>query len=254
VDGGYIASRIEAKNRIDDNDRKHGKAYGRIESRPVSPTVQGTWVIASVTYSVTDKTRLVGSLNISDCVQVHYRTDDSGLRTARKIKFDERCRVDAGRPINKAHGFVTRMPANGFVGTWEIGGVLYEAGAMTVFSETNGTLAVGAYVEIEFSVFKGVKLARSINTQVPPDAGEVDDSGKLTVNGAGLGPEATQVWTINGQAYQIVDATLLDDALGALTTGQTVRVNAYVNGSGQRVATLVAAEGAVRVYVPMIQR
>jgi hypothetical protein len=254
VDGGYLAIRIEGKNRVDDDDRKHGKAYGRIESRPVSPTVQGNWVIASITYSVTNSTRLFGSLNISDCVQVHYRTDDSGLRTARKIKFDERCRVDAGHPVNKAHGFVTRMPANGFVGTWEIGGVLYEAAASTRFSETHGALAVGAYVEVEFSIFRGVKTAREISTQVPPDTGAIDDKGKLTVNGAGLGPEATPTWTINGQTYLIVDATLLDDTLGALSNGQTVRVNAYVNGAGQRVATLVAAEGASKVYLPVMYR
>jgi hypothetical protein len=254
VDGGYLAIRIEGKSRVDDDDRKHGKAYGRIESRPVSPTVQGTWVIASVTYSVTNSTRLFGSLNISDCVQVHYRTDDDGLRIARKIKFDERCRVDAGRPVNKAHGFVTRMPAEGFVGTWEIGGVLYEAAASTRFSETHGALAVGAYVEVEFSVFRGVKSAREISTQVPPDTGAIDDKGKLTVNGAGLGPEATPTWTINGQTYLIVDATLLDDTLGALSNDQTVRVNAYVNGAGQRVATLVAAEGVSKVYVPVAYR
>ena len=254
VEGGYLAVRIEGKNRVDREDRRGAKAYGRIDSRPLSPTVQGTWVVASVTYSVTNTTRLFGSLNISDCVQVHYRTDDSGLRVARKIKFDERCRVDTGRPINKAHGFVTRLPADGFVGTWEIGGVLYEASATTQFSETNGTLAIGAYVEVEFSVIKGVKTAREISTQVPPDAGEVDDKGKLSISGPGLSADATQVWTINGQAYQIVDATLLDDALGALSNGQTVRVNAYVNASGQRIATLVAAEGAAKVYLPITYR
>ena len=254
VDGGLLAASIEGKNRIDQEDRRGGKAYGRIDSRPLSPTVQGTWVIASVTYSVTNTTRLFGSLNISDCVQVHYQTDAGGLRVARKIKQDERCRVDAGKPINKAHGFVTRLPANGFVGTWEIGGVLYEASATTQFSETHGALAIGAYVEIEFNVSNGVKLAREISTQVPPEAGELDDKGKLSLGGAGLSADATQTWTINGKTYQILDATLLEDVLGSLSNGQTVRVNAYVNAQGQRVATLVAAEGAAKEYLPITYR
>ena len=254
LEGGFIAARIEGKQQVDERERHEGKAYGRIDSRPLSPTVQGTWVVASVTYSVTNNTRLYGSLNVSDCVQIHYRVDDGGLRIATKIKQDERCRVEAGKPINKAHGFVTMMPANGFVGTWKIGGVLYEASATTQFSETNGALVVGAFVEVEYSLVNGVRIAREISTHVAPEAGEVNDAGKLLVSAPGSSPEATQIWSVNGKTYQIVDATLLDDLFGALSNGQNVTVNAYVDGSGQRVATKVSSSAKATVFVPVVFR
>ena len=71
-DSARIATRIQGKHEVSDDDRALAKAYGRIDSRPVSPTVQGTWVIASTTYSVTSDTRVTGDVasgaNARSCI------------------------------------------------------------------------------------------------------------------------------------------------------------------------------------------
>ncbi len=255
ADGALIATRIEGKRGATD-DKAKAKAYGILQSRPASPTVLGTWVVASVTYSVTSTTRLRGPLQIGDCVEVQYVTDASGARLARKMATEsgDDC-LEAGRPTHKAYGFVQQMPPNGLVGTWLIGGVSYDAAAGTRFEQERGALRVGAYVEVHYDVADGVNVARKIETHVPPQAGALNASGALSF-GAGRQPAATapQTWLIGGQAYTVWGATLVDDAAGALTAGRQVAVNAYLDSAtGARVATKITVLGAWSVYLPLIQ-
>jgi hypothetical protein len=255
ADGTLIATRIEGKHGAT-GEKARGKAYGILQSRPASPTVLGTWVVASATYSVTAATRLRGPLQIGDCVEVHYATDASGARLARKIKTEsgDDCMQD-GRPARKAYGFVQQMPPSGFVGTWLIGGASYDALASTRFEQKRGALRVGAYVEVHYDIVGGVNVARKIETHVPPQAGAINAAGTLSfAAGRQPGSVAPQVWLIDGQAYTVWGATQVDEAAGALVDGARVAVNAYLDAAtGNRVATRVAVLGAWNAYLPMIQ-
>lgn len=258
TDGSLVATKIEAKRGSTD-EKKNGKAHGILTSRPPTPTVVGTWVVASVTYSVMTDTRLVGPLNIGDCVVVHYRVDSAGNRLARKLKTESliRCARADGEIISKTYGFVEQMPSGSFIGTWVIGGITYDARVGTKFEEKRGALAVGAYVEVYYFVQNGVNVALKIETHCPPQAGEINAIGALSFASGAQSAELAndETWLIGGQPYVVLDATMLYDAAGELSAGRRVLVNAYTDSAtGAKVATYIVALGDKNVYVPAVAR
>jgi hypothetical protein len=258
-DGSLLATKIEGKQSASGENRRLGKAFGILQLRPPAPAVVGTWEIASVTYAVSTTTKLEGSLNVGDCVQVHYRTDAIGARQARKIdtKSPVRCAALTGEVVSKTYGFVEQMPAGGFVGSWVIGGVTFDANTSTRFEQERGALATGAFVEVSYTVRNGVNVALKIEMHVPPNAGAINAIGTLDLSAAAQGGDAAQAetWMIGGQTYTIVDATLLNDAGGAFADGRKVYVNAYVDPTtGAKVATQITALGDKSVYLPVTLR
>jgi hypothetical protein len=259
-DDSLVATKIEGKQSTSRGRWRVGKAFGILQDRPTAPTVVGPWVIASVTYSVSTTTKLEGSLNIGDCVQVHYRADaTTGDRLARKIdtKSPVRCASLTGEVVSKTYGFVDQMPVGGYIGTWVIGGVSFDANTSTLFEEEHGVLAAGSFVEVYFVVRNGVNVALKMETRVPPNAGSLGVVGTLSVPEGASSPDATgaETWYVDGQAYSVVDPTLLDDAAGALSTGRKVAVNAYIDAStGARIATQITALGDKSVNLPVVSR
>jgi len=254
--GDLIAKAVQAKRPVQPH-RREGKAYGILQSRPISPEIAGTWTVASVTYEVSTTTRLTGSLEVGNCVEVNYRVDSSGQRFARKIKGESasECTGDVGEVVSKTYGFVTTMPVSGFVGTWVIGGVTYEGRVSSRFEQERGALAEGAFVEVRYVVEDGINVIVKLETHVPPAAGDINDTGVITVP-AGLRPQVTgDTLVINGNTYTVIGATLVNDTLGSISTGAKVAVNAYTDATtGQRVATQVIALGASSVYLPTALR
>ena len=258
TDGSLVAKSVEAKRPVHDR-RAEGKAYGILQTRPISPEITGTWTVASVTYEVSTTTRLTGSLEVGNCVEVHYFTNLVGQRVARKIKGESstECKGTLGEVVSKTYGFVSTMPMSGFVGTWVIGGVTYEAGLNSRFEQERGVLAEGAFVEVHYMVVEGVNVIIKLETHVPPAAGEIDDSG--VVSGSTEAARSPLVsgstLVINGKTYTVIGATLINDQLGAISNGAKVSVNAYTDTTtGQRVATQVTALGAVSIYMPIAGR
>ncbi len=250
--GELIATKIEGK-RNSGSRRREGRMIGILQDRPISPTVIGSWIVNSTTFSVTASTRLTGSLEIGNCVLVRYSTE-AGQRIASKIRGSETtvC-APAGSVISKTYGFVDSMPASGFIGTWVIGGTPYEMSASTEFEEEHGAFAAGAFVKVEFRVVNGVNVAREVETEVPPQGGDTDVTGVVATGLRAASADAPATITVGGQTFVINEATLIIDDLGALVAGAKVSVNAYTNAAGEKVATSVAVLGG-NTHLPLIRR
>ncbi|MDQ7030421.1 MAG: DUF5666 domain-containing protein [Ardenticatenia bacterium] len=240
-DGTLIALQVEGKHAVDDDDQALAQAYGRIEAFPA--TLVGTWTIGGVQYEANAFTAFEqddGPFAVGACAKVRY-FDRNGARVAAKIETqsDDDCQADNGATVSRLYGFVEDMPPQGFVGTWTIGGTLFEVTAATQLEEEHGLLVVGAFVEVKYIQRNGVNMALSIETHVPPEAGEHTRIGYLRQNGT--------TWTVNDTTFVITDATILDDSMAPLRDGQAVVINGYqpAGGGGFRTAaahatTLVA--------------
>jgi hypothetical protein len=261
-DGSLVAISIKVKQSEQDEKSRQGagKAHGFINTLPTSGTV-GLWVIGSTPYTVTITTRIDKTYKpkVGDCVEVYFQADTAGARTALKISSettDNTCTNNL-----RVYGTVTSMPATGYLGNWIVAGTVYSATATTVFTETNGPLAVGAFVQVTYvkSPTDGTLLATQIRTIVPPGAGDTNHTGKvgtftpapksLAVTAAAATPVT---WTIGGTTYQVTADTLLNDSLTTIQSGTTVTVNAYTNTSGQLVATQVTAVSVT--FLPLVER
>ena len=253
--GALVATKIEAKRNSQIRGRE-GKSYGILQDRPISPTVLGTWTIASTTYAVTSTTRLTGSLDVGNCAVVHFRSLN-GQRTARKIRglATTECTF-AGRVVSETYGTVEQMPTQGFIGTWMIGGKAYEMRATTRFKQEHGALATGAFVEVKFRTENGVNIALEVESEVPPMAGETNSTGRVSQSSPADAAiarvdAAQETITVDGVQYVITRATMVDDGAGALGAGSRVAINSYTDATGQRVATSVVVL-ASSIYAPVV--
>lgn len=68
-------------------------------------------------------------------------------------------------PERKLYGFVESMPEDGFIGTWVVNGMSFEATDSTEFREEHGPLQVGAYVMVHYYTSDGVNYATRIETK-----------------------------------------------------------------------------------------
>lgn len=64
------------------------------------------------------------------------------------------------------YGNVEKMPENGFVGEWVVGGRTVTATNDTKIKEKHGKLQIGAYVEVEGRQKDGKFIASEIETKV----------------------------------------------------------------------------------------
>ncbi len=265
TDGTLLAQRIKLE-RVFDHDRNGGKSYGLIETRPTSPTIEGEWTIAGATYTAISTTRTSGALNIGDCGEVFFSIDDAGANIARRIKpaSSEHCVIDpiSGLPVQRAYGFVTDAPASGYIGTWSVGGSSYEADASTLFSDTNGALTTGAFVEVRYTISDNVRSALQIETELPPNGGNESRYGKLRVV---KNPDGSESYFLNGDPIELVDATLLDETQGAIEDGANVYVNSEATPlphtaarstvAMKRTVTRIQTMTSIpRAYAPMMQK
>jgi hypothetical protein len=74
----------------------------------------------------------------------------------------------------RLRGLVEQMPAGGRIGDWVIGGQTVVATAQTEFDETEGAIAVGVCVKVEF-VSQGSNVAREIDSEPAGDCNGGDD-------------------------------------------------------------------------------
>ncbi len=231
-----------------------GNAYGAIDTFPANLT--GDWVIGGLTYTADASTRFEqehGQFAQGAWVKVKYHQDANGNRIADKIET-ENGQAGGGQEQFKLVGFVESMPTTGFMGDWSVGGETFVADNRTQFGEEHGLLAVGAYVELKYTLVNGVKTLHEIHTEVPPGAGDVNDVGEIEDMGGPAAADASAVatWRIDGQNYVINDATRLNDGATPLAVGSTVVVNSYTAADGSVVATSVTGiEISHRVFLPL---
>ncbi|NTU82426.1 MAG: hypothetical protein HGA45_24145 [Chloroflexales bacterium] len=259
-DGTLIAIKIEGKGTPGDGDdsreRGRGKAYGKIESLPVAGPAAGSWTIAGQVYTVSADTSLRdggSAFAVGDCVEVYFYTVPDSNRLAVKIeravgtgctpRYDE---------IGRDYGFVEAMPTSGYIGTWTIAGTTYKVVDRTEFeyAASVGLPVVGSYVEVKYVVVGGEKLAREITIRVPPGMGDDTYIGRLDDSPSSLA--ATGTWKVAGIAFQVTDATVIQDGATNVADGALVKVNGYRDAQGNLVATEVTAVTAL--YTPLISR
>ncbi|MCC6170156.1 MAG: hypothetical protein IT329_23255, partial [Caldilineaceae bacterium] len=223
------ATEIELKYGDDDDDDDdddeygeapgaEGQAYGLLESRPAERN--GEWVIGGIAYVVDDGSELddAAELVVGARVKVEYTVRSDGTRRAHEIEAtgdDGEVDDDAN---SKLVGFVQQMPAVGFMGSWKIAGLEFEAGLGTKFEQEYGAFAVGSYVEVEYRMEGSTRRIYKIETHVPPGAGTDDDLGRIQSIGgqvAAAAPSAS-VWQIDGVGYFVTPATQLLDRGGEL--------------------------------------
>ncbi len=267
ANGVHHATKIETKyswDRPGDDDDFNGiyegyegHAYGVIEAMP-SGGLWGTWRIGGVEYLANQSTRFEqehGPLAVGVLVKVKYYLDANNARVARKIETESNGGVISQPNHYKLYGFVEQMPAGGFNGAWVINGVTFMADTRTRFEESHGVLAVGAYVEVEYTQSGGTNWATKIETHVPPGAGPNHRVGRIESTGTVRGASAagvTAVWRIGGVDYQVTPATDLNDLNAALAPGNTALVNSYTDANGVEVATRITGVNFTHaVYLPV---
>ncbi|RME86074.1 MAG: hypothetical protein D6775_01050, partial [Caldilineae bacterium] len=236
-----------------------GHAYGRVDAMP-SGGLQGTWTIGGIDYIADAATRFEqehGAFSVGANVKVRYYTNNAGQRVATKIETTSETGGSTDPNHFKLYGFVEQMPSPGFVGQWVVNGVTLTADVTTQFQESHGLLAIGAFVEVEYTQSGGVNHMTKIETHVPPGAGPNDDFGRVESNavaGALRLDASTAVWIIGGKSYLVTPATDLNDLGGALTVGNYALVNSY-SANGQLVATRISGVTlSHQIFLPATSR
>ncbi|MBE2238969.1 MAG: hypothetical protein IAE81_14355 [Caldilineaceae bacterium] len=265
-DGSFLAREIktampdwEDDNEGDDehhgNGHDAGRAFGMIEQLPANGLL-GTWIIAGVEYSVTEKTELNakgGAFAISETVKIEFKVDSNGVRVAQEIKL----KSSQGAPGQEEAtfvGFIDSMPDAGYVGLWVVNGTEFSATMRSKFKEDHGAFTVGAYVKVEYRLVNGERVIHDMETEVPPGAGDDDHIGEVesmddSVMAAGT---ASSTWVIGGRSFVVTPSTRVS---GALAMSDTAWVNSYVAAGGAQVATRIAGVTLDSfVYMPLTRR
>lgn len=265
TDGTLLATEIKSKLGNDDgdddggdghHDGAEGQAYGLIETIPADRI--GQWVISGISYTATATTEFEdehGAFEVGARVRVEYRLDSANGRIAKQIKTtDDNGGVEDGNHA-KLVGFIVAMPATGFVGDWMVGDVALVGTETSKFKEDHGLFAVGAYVEVEYSVVAGKNVIHEMETQVPPGAGDDDHIGEIENETPGLAAVTATTLRVGGRTYVLTPATVTSRAGGPLVAGQTVLVNSYKAADGTQVATLVRSVNLSQtLFMPMAVR
>lgn len=269
LDGLNYATKVEAKYKREDDGEDHngdgshdgaeGMATGKVITVPENRI--GVWVIGGIEYSANSDTEFEeehGELKVDAVVRVRYHKNSTGERIADNIKTLANPGQPSPNEDTHLTGSVELMPTQGLSGTWQIAGVTFETNVNTRFEEENGVLAVGSYVEVEYIVQDGVNLVVELKTQVPPGAGDKDDSGNIEKNDDSLGAadaSAVRTWIISGKSYVITNGTVLNTSTGSLAVGGTAVVNSYTATDGTQVATRIQGVTLNKfVFLPVLSR
>lgn len=271
---GYYAEKIERKDDHDCNSQdgdgngdgdsnNERERYGLIEQMPAGNRV-GEWVIGGVAYLADANTRFEqehGGFATSICVNVEVDTLPSGNTPATLAKIETehsyKCsgNSDNGNDtspdghVAEFYGTVMSMPA-GLIGTWTIGTMDLVADNGTRFEQEHGPLGEGVLVEVKFVTnASGVNQALTIESKYATDHDGHDDDGNGVHDGSdghtygkvGQMPTNGLVgqWTIAGLQYQVDADTRFEEHNGAITVGTNVKVEFYVDSSGNRIVTKI---------------
>ncbi|MEZ4860272.1 MAG: DUF5666 domain-containing protein [Caldilineaceae bacterium] len=249
---------------------------GHIDSMP-SGTLEGSWVVEGVNFianSNTDFRQDKGSFAVGVCVEVEY-AGSSQPYTATKIasKNADDCSVSStptasvtttetpsGTPSvtttvtpnstpspsgseQEAYGRIESMPGSGFVGTWVIAGVTYQAPSNAEFKQRNGPLVVGACAKVHYFTNTSPLTIRELESRSASDCNGASQTPGAT---PGSTPEdETEIygrvesmpsglvgnWVINGVAYNADSSTEFKQEHGSFAMGICVKVHLPTTGS-----------------------
>ena len=232
------------------------KVYAPIETVPASPFI-GAWRIGGVDFAATTATRFEQastSFAAGVCVEASYVLD-AGINRLVAVESKQLARCQIGGVIAlRAYGAVTSFPAS-LIGTWTVGGVIYQAAANTSFEQRFGPFTVGAFVELTYRVESGTRIATRIETHVAPGEGRSQAVGALESRPS----DDTGIWVIGGQSYRGDDAIEIE-LERLLSIAQTapaaspllVTVNSYQASDGTQYATIITI--ARQIFLPSVQK
>lgn len=163
---------------------------------------------------------------------------------------------------NEVYGTIEVMPSGTLTGTWVIDGVDYVATEMTEFEEEQGSFAVGALVELEFTVVNGVNQLEELETHREPGTGSTTRTGLIQTQGTAIvaaNVNANGTWQVGDVAYTVLPITELSEDSGALVIGAMAEVNSYTAANGSEIATRIRSIGsnqtvATMIYLPTVWR
>lgn len=222
-----------------------GELYGLLQSFPAG--FIGTWNIAGMSFVVTTTTELkqeAGPFDVGDTVKVHFTTGADGVNLAREIetKFanDSGGSDDDGNGSfegaeGHAYGVIDAMPG-ARVGVWVISGIGYTTTAATRFEESDGALALGTRVKVEYYLnAAGGRIADKIETT--NDDGEVAAPGHARFFGFVRVMPANGLvggWTVDDANFVAGPTARFKEEHGLLGLGAFVAVEySVVNGVNQ---------------------
>ena len=223
------------------------KAFGTIDALPGGSTV-GTWTIGSLPYVVSTTTVLEdGPFSVGLLVEVHFSVATDRSLNATRIEGKPAVSAD-DQALAFAYGLIEVIPGPGFIGTWQIGGVSYDATASTQFEQDEGTFATGVCAKIRYQSDNGTNMAAKIETEPPGDC--------PTANGVPLNrafgfvdqmPSTGFVgtWVIAGLNYDVSISTQFKEENGVLVSGAYVGMQYTIQGGvkvAQQIETHVPPE------------
>jgi hypothetical protein len=211
----------------------------------------GTWVLAGVSFTATQETRIdedEGPLAVGVCAAAKY-DPTYGAMLVRKLESEdaEDCQTRDGSPRFKLFGVVEMMPAGGYTGTWQVSGVSFSVTPSTTLESRHGDFAIGAYVKVHFTydAASGERTAQELKTHVAPGNGRWHYRGRY---GGWSHDYSGDKIILDGRSYS-ADPDI--DVADGLQVGDMVWFNVYQD-MGEMYVTQVSQDQST--YLPMIQR
>lgn len=223
--------------------------FARVNQFPSAAPPVGLWVIGGAEYSATQATKFGqehGPFAVDACVKALYQVV-SGTNILHQVqtKDDHKCAID-GADVFRSFGVVESFP-DGWIGQWQIGGISYTANISTELEQEHGFFAVGAFVEVKYTVSGAERIALSIETHVAPNHGMVNVFGVLQAHDSS---DDWSSWRVNGVTYQSDLAIQVDTSGRAPVIGEPVVLNTYRDSNG--VAFVTSARQPYRAFMPIV--
>jgi hypothetical protein len=236
-----------------------GLIYGEIDDLPDNASLLGEWEIEDLDFEATEDTVFADPLDSfaeDVCVRAWFTVAPGGERTLTEVQQIAAAFCDDDDDdIGDVYGVIDALP-DGFptnrTGTWIISGIPYTVTVDTELEQEYGIFAVGAFVEVEYTLVNGERVATEIETHVAPGKGRSSAAGILEQRpDSDLG-----TWRIDGTEYvsdPAIDVDLDDDDRSALAAvGSPVSVTYYTAPDGTRLATSVRSSSSL--FLPLIRR
>jgi hypothetical protein len=211
------------------------KVYALIEAIP--PGNIGVWRIGGQSYTSTSSTLLRqehGSFAVGVCAEVEF-ISASGSNTARSIATQEPYNCSNGTFLSRAVGTIGAFPA-GLVGTWQIGGVAYEATSSTSFQQRS-PFAVGSCVKVAYFVLNGVNIAQEIESEGADDCAGAPSPAPIDLRKLYAPIETLPAspfvgaWRIGGVDFSATAATRFEQTSVPFAVGACVEAKYMVDGN-----------------------
>ncbi len=238
-----------------------GLLYGEIDDLPDNASLLGTWEIDDLDVEATEGTIFADPLNMfaeDVCVRAWFTVLPGGERTLTKVQqiaaaFCDDDDDDVGDVYGVIDALPDSFPTNR-TGTWIISGIAYLVTDDTDLDQEYGIFAVGAFVEVEYELINGERVASDIDTHVAPGKGRSSDEGILIIRP----DDDLGSWQIDDDDYEsdpAIDVDLDDDDdLRLAATGTRVTVSYHTAPDGTRFATSVRTATSRTIYLPIVQR